>query len=121
MPATSIAAPTLLDPVAPVRVDQASYSIRGLLQQPAKNGTTVQAYRDGNLNGRYDAGVDPLVATVRVAKQTRAFTVPAGLRQNADNRFFLIAVRGKLRSTPVATALITEDSRPPRVMNYLAW
>src|SRR5262245_30833178 len=67
-PATSLAPPTLLDPTAATRVDQAAYSIRGTLQQPAKNGTTIQAFRDSNQNGAFDAGVDALAGSAPVAK-----------------------------------------------------
>jgi hypothetical protein len=115
LPATSIAAPLLLDPVAPVRVDLSSYSIVGALQDVAKNGTTVQAYRDSNANGVYDAGIDALAGSVSVTKKGTAFAVPVSLQQNAANQFFLIATDGKLRSTPVKTAVITEDSTPPTV------
>src|SRR4051794_23353299 len=50
-PATMLASPTLLDPVAPIRVDLSTFAIRGSLVESAKNGTTVQAYRDSNHNG----------------------------------------------------------------------
>jgi hypothetical protein len=47
-PAARLAPPALLDPAAAIRVDQASYSIRGTLAEAAKKGTTVYAYRDSN-------------------------------------------------------------------------
>jgi len=48
MLAATLAAPTLLDPVATIRVDQNSYAIRGALKEAAKNNTTISAYRDTN-------------------------------------------------------------------------
>src|SRR3954470_21996685 len=69
MLAATMAAPTLLDPIAPLRVDQGSYAIRGALNEAAKNNTTVSAYRDTNQNGVYNAGVDALVASTVVTKK----------------------------------------------------
>ena len=63
MLAATVAAPTLLDPIATIRVDQGSYAIRGVLREAAKNNTTVSAYRDTNQNGVYNAGVDALVGS----------------------------------------------------------
>lgn len=114
-PATSLASLTLLDPGQPVRVDQATYTISGNLSQAARNGTAIQAYRDSNQNGTYDAGVDVLAGSATVAKGATAFTVSVNLQQDAANQFFVIASDGKLRSTPVKAALITEDSTAPTV------
>ena len=122
-PATTLAAPRLLDPIAVVRVDQASYTIRGALQEPAKNDTTIQIYRDSNRNGVYNAGVDALVNSAIVAKKTTSFAVSASLQQNTTNQFFVVAVDGKvsransgtIRSAPVKVPLITEDSIAPTV------
>jgi hypothetical protein len=72
-------------------------------------------YRDSNQNGVYNAGVDALVATTTVPKKGTAFSVSVGLQQNANSQFFVIASDGKLRSTPVKSPLITEDSIAPRV------
>src|SRR5690242_11313518 len=80
-PATTLATPTILDPSAAVRVDQASYLLRGTLAEPAKNGTAIQVYRDSNQNGVYNAGVDALVATTTVPKKGTAFSVSVGLQQ----------------------------------------
>ncbi|MBY0229061.1 MAG: hypothetical protein K2W96_07270 [Gemmataceae bacterium] len=115
VPATSLASPTLLDPAAVVRVDQSSYAITGNLQQAAKNGTSIQAFRDSNANGAYDAGTDALAASATVAKGSRAFSVTVPLRQDAANQFFLVAADRKLRSAPVKAPLITEDSTAPTV------
>src|SRR4051794_23478298 len=114
-PATAMAPPTVLDPTALLRVDQASYTIRGALQSAAKNGTTIQAYRDSNQNGVYDAGQDALAGSAAVVKGGTSFAVPVNLQQDAANQFFLVAVDGKLRSAPVKTSLITEDSTAPTV------
>lgn len=114
-PATGLAAPTLLDPTVAVRVDQPSYGVSGRLAEPAKNGTSVLAYADTNLNGRYDTATDALVGSVAVAKGTTSFAVSVPLQQDAANRFFLVATDGKLRSAPVATGAITEDSTAPAV------
>jgi hypothetical protein len=114
-PATSLASPTLLDPITPVRVDLGSYAIRGNLADPAKNGTSALAYRDSNQNGTYDANVDALAGSAAVTKGTTSFAVTVPLQQDAANQFFLIAADGKLRSAPVKTGLITEDSTPPTV------
>src|SRR5436190_13416218 len=54
--AATLAAPTLIDPVAPLQVDQNSYALRGALREAARNNTTVSAYRDTNQNGIYNAG-----------------------------------------------------------------
>ncbi len=116
-PATGLAAPTLLDPTAAVRVDLGSYSIRGALAEAAKSGTSVLAYRDTNSNGAYDAGIDALAASVAVAKGTKAFSVPVPLSQNAANQFFLVAIDGKLRTAPTKTGAITEDSTAPKVVS----
>src|SRR5687768_11311404 len=78
-PATPLSPPTLIDRTAAVRVDQDSYLIRGALQEPAKLGTTVQAYIDSNQNGTFDARVDALAASVAVARGTTAFAVPVNL------------------------------------------
>src|SRR5688572_30712936 len=94
-PATSLAPPTILDPAAAIRVDQDSYTIRGTLQQPAKNGATILAYLDSNRNGAYDVGVDALAASAAVAKGTSSFEVPVNLPQDAIDQFFLIAADGK--------------------------
>ncbi len=115
-PATSIAPPTVLDPAAAVRVDQASYSILGSLQAAAKNKTTILAYSDSNHNGVYDAGVDALVSSAAVAKGSTAFSVPVSLPQDAADQFFLVATDGKLTSSAVKVPLITEDSTPPTVL-----
>src|SRR4051794_5921718 len=74
-PATALAPPTLLDPIAAIRVDQDSYAIRGALQAAAKNGTTIQAYRDSNRNGVYDAGQDAIAGSAAVAKGGTSFAV----------------------------------------------
>lgn len=108
------AAPTLLDPVTPVTVDQDSYILRGTVQRPA-NGANVLAFRDSNLNGRFDAGVDRFAGAARVSPRTRAFALPVSLRQDAANQFFVFAVRGSHHSRPAKTPIITEDSRPPTV------
>jgi hypothetical protein len=114
-PASALAPPTLLDPIVPVRVDQAIYTMRGNFSEIAKDKATVQAFRDSNLNGIYDAGVDALAASSTVAKGGTAFTVSVNLQQDAANQFFLIGVDGKRRSTPVKAPLITEDSTTPTV------
>jgi len=114
-PANFLAPPILVDPITPVRVDQAAYTIRGTLQEAAKNGTTILAYRDSNQNGTYDAGVDALASSATVVKGGTAFAVPVNLQQDAANQFFLIAADGKLRSSPVKASLITEDSTAPMV------
>src|SRR5205823_6160289 len=62
-PAQTLAPPTLLDPTAALRVDQVTYLIRGTLQEAAKNGTTVSAFRDTNNNGVYDPGTDALAGS----------------------------------------------------------
>src|SRR6187455_2462894 len=74
-PATALAPPTLLDPTAAIRVDQDAYTIRGSLQEAAKNGATIQVYRDSNQNGAYDAGVDAPAGSTAVAKGGTAFSV----------------------------------------------
>jgi hypothetical protein len=112
----AIGAPTLLDPVEPVRVDQASYKILGELPRPANAVTSILAFRDSNRNGRFDAGVDAFVASTAVARGATDFALPVSLRQNAANQFFLVASRGGQRSAAVKTPLIREDSRPPRVV-----
>ncbi len=117
LPATAIATPTLLDPVAPLRVDLPSYSIRGTLQDPAKNGTVVQAFRDTNRNGKYDAGVDAFVASAGVSAGTKAFAVSVSLTQNAINQFFILVAQASHRSAPVKVPTIVEDSTPPRVIS----
>src|SRR5687767_6535200 len=94
MLAAALGAPTLLDPIATSRVDQSSYVIRGVLQQVAKNNTTVSAYRDTNQNGVYNAGVDALAASAVVPKKTTAFAVSVPLIQDSNNQFFLIANEG---------------------------
>ena len=59
--------PTILDPAAAVRVDQGSYTLSGTLSEAAKNGTSLLAYRDSNLNGVFDAGTDALAASAALA------------------------------------------------------
>ncbi len=100
-----------------VRVDQPSYSILGTLQEAAKNGTTIAAYRDSNHNGVYDRGLDALAGTTTVAKKGIAFAVSVNLQQDAANQFFIIASDGKLSSAPVTVPLISEDSTPPAVVS----
>jgi hypothetical protein len=114
-PATGLAPPTLLDPAAAVRVDQATYTIRGTLAEAAKNGATVSAYRDSNNNGVYDAGVDALAGSATVPKRGTAFAVSVNLPQDANNQYFIIATDGKLSSAAVKARVITEDSTAPRV------
>lgn len=114
-PSRGLAAPTLLDPTAAVRVDLGAYAIQGALAAPAKNATSVLAYRDTNQNGTYETNIDALAGSVAVAKGTTAFAVSVPLQQDAPNRFFLVATDGKLRSAPVATGLVTEDSTAPTV------
>src|SRR4051794_785088 len=113
--ATAMASPTLLDPVAAIRVDQDSYTIRGALRVAAKKRVTIQAYRDTNQNGAYDAGVDTLAGSSAVPKKKTDFSVPVDLQQDAPNQLFLIASNGKRRSAPVNVAPITEDSTAPTV------
>src|SRR5687768_757884 len=88
-PATSLGTPALLDPAAVVRVDQGAYTLRGTLQQAARNGATISVFRDSNQNGVYDAGRDALAASATVAKGGTAFAVTAPLAQDAPNQFFL--------------------------------
>lgn len=114
-PAVVMAPPTILDPTAAIRVDQASYAIHGTLQEAAKNGTTIEAYRDSNRNGIYDAGVDPLAASVPVAKKSTSFVIPVNLDQDANNQFFLVACFSKSASDPVTIPQIVEDSTAPTV------
>src|SRR3954463_14059650 len=80
-PATALAPPTLLDPTAAIRVDQASYTIRGTFAEAAKNGATISAFRDTNQNGIYDAGVDALAGSASVPKKGTAFAVSVNLQQ----------------------------------------
>jgi hypothetical protein len=114
-PASKLSPPVLLDPAALTRVDQSAYTITGNLQEAAKNGTTVQVFRDSNQNGVYDVGTDALAGSAAVAKKGTAFAVPVELQQDAVNQFFVVAVQGKNRSAPTKTPLITEDSTAPTV------
>jgi hypothetical protein len=114
-PATSLAPPTFVDPLVPVQVDQSTYTLKGTLQQVAKNGAMIEAFRDSNQNGVYDAGVDARVASAAIAKGGKTFSLPVTLQQDSANQFFLIAVDGKLRSAPAKAPLIIEDSTAPTV------
>jgi hypothetical protein len=114
-PATSLAPPTLLDPTAAIRVDQASYTIRGVLQEATRNGAAILAFRDSNQNGVFDARADRLAGWTLVPKKATSFAVTVDLPQDANNRFFLIAADGKRLSDPVTVPLITEDSTAPTV------
>ncbi len=114
-PAGGLAAPTLLDPTAAVRVDQGSYVIRGDLAEAAKNGAEVAVYRDSNNNGVYDLGRDAFEGSASVAKKGTSFAVSANLWQNAANQFFLVATDGKSSSPAVKVPLIIEDSSAPVV------
>ena len=118
-PATTLAPPTILDPVGVLRLDQPSYTMRGTIQEAAKNGTSIVIYRDSNQNGVYNAGVDAQAAIAPIAKGSTSFAVTAGLQQNANNQFFAILTDGKLRSVPVKLPLITEDSIVPRVTGIM--
>jgi hypothetical protein len=104
---------SLLDPAAPVQVDQDSYAIRGTLQRPAGSNTTVLAYRDTNGNGVFDAGQDQLAGSAAVAAGGTSFSVTVSLNQNAANQFFLIAQTGSRTSAPVTAPLITEAPTAP--------
>src|SRR4051812_26930267 len=99
-PAAALAAPRLVDPAAVVRVDQNTYTIRGILPAPARTNIAVRAYRDDNLNGLYDPRVDRLVGAAVVPKNARSFAVRVNLVQNFGNRFFVVANQGARRSAP---------------------
>lgn len=114
-PAGTLAPPGLLDPSAALRVDQDSYTVRGTLQQAARNNTTVSAYLDSNANGVYDASVDALAGSVAIPRKGTSFALPVSLSQNATSQFFLVAREGKTQSSPVTVPPITEDSLAPVV------
>jgi len=113
--AATLGVPTVIDPVAPVRVDQNAYAIKAKLQAATSNNVTVFAYRDTNQNGVYNAGVDVRVASAVVPKLTTSVTMPIPLIQNSNNRFFLVASEGGRTSAPATVPLITEDSKAPTV------
>lgn len=115
-PATGLTAPTILDPTETIRVDQSSYTISGSLEEPAKNKTFIEVYRDSNQNGTFDKGIDGLVAVSGVTKKSTDFSVSVELEQDAANQFFLLAGRGKKSTSPLTKSpLIIEDSTAPTV------
>jgi hypothetical protein len=117
-PSNTLAAPKLLAPVTPVRVDQDFYSIRGALPTAVTHNTIVYAYRDINGNGHFDSGRDSYAASTVLTKGHATFVLSVRLRQNATNEFVVFSAENSHRLSPaVQVPRITEDSRPPAVVS----